>query len=95
MRFVIFRLRSSLENIVDVPDTEPLVTFPDEPNAGDLELELHAPPLITTSPTDLTIDNDHLNSVDTVKFEEKRMTSASKTKVIKDGFSSEQVSLRS
>lgn len=28
---------------------------------------------------------------DTVKFEEKRMMSASKTKVIKDGFSSEQV----
>lgn len=29
--------------------------------------------------------------MDTVKFEEKRTMSASKTKVIKDGFSSEQV----
>lgn len=30
-------------------------------------------------------------TMDTVKFEEKRITSASKTKVITDGFSSEQV----
>lgn len=35
------RLRSSLENIVDVPDDEePLVTFPDEGSGRDLELEL-------------------------------------------------------
>lgn len=36
------RLRSSLENIVDVPDDEgPLVTFPDEGGSGcDLQLEL-------------------------------------------------------
>lgn len=32
-------------------------------------------------------------TADTVKFEEKRMMSASKTKVIKDGFSSEQVKI--
>lgn len=31
------------------------------------------------------------STADTVKFEEKRMMSASKMKVIKDGFSSEQV----
>lgn len=36
------RLRSSLENIVDVPDDdeEPLVTFPDEGSGRDLQLEL-------------------------------------------------------
>lgn len=36
------RLRSSLENIVDVPDDDgPLVTFPDETGSGhDLQLEL-------------------------------------------------------
>lgn len=87
------RLRSSLENIVDVPDDEdePLVTFPDEPSGRDLELELHSPQLVSTAPNELSITNEHLNSTDTVKFEEKRMMSASKTKVIKDGFSSEQV----
>lgn len=89
------RLRSSLENIVDGDDVdEPLVTFPDETPTGDLELELHAPRLPCVTPGELSITNDHLNSTDTVKFEEKRMVSASKTKVIKDGFSSEQVSWR-
>lgn len=35
------RLRSSLENIVDVPDDEePLVTFPDEGNGREMELDL-------------------------------------------------------
>lgn len=35
------RMRSSLENIVDVPDNEePLVTFPDETSGRELELEL-------------------------------------------------------
>lgn len=35
-----------------------------------------------------------MSTADTVKFEEKRTVSASKTKVIKDGFSSEQVNER-
>lgn len=88
------RLRSSLENIVDGDDgdDEPLVTFPDETPANELELELHATQLPCPTTGDLSISNGHLNSADTVKFEEKRMVSASKTKVIKDGFSSEQVS---
>lgn len=34
------RLRSSLENIVDADDEEPLVTFPDEGNGRELELDL-------------------------------------------------------
>lgn len=92
------RLRSSLENIVDGDDDgeeEPMVTFPDETPTNELELELHAPQLpcvTTTASGDLAITNDHLTTAETVKFEEKRTVSASKTKVIKDGFSSEQVS---
>lgn len=92
------RLRSSLENIVDGDDDdtdEPLVTFPDETPTSELELELHAAQLPCVAPGDLSITNNHLNTTDTVKFEEKRMVSASKTKVIKDGFSSEQVSVTS
>lgn len=35
------RFKSSFENIVDVPDNEePLVTFPDEGSARDLELDM-------------------------------------------------------
>lgn len=34
-----------------------------------------------------------MSTTDTVKFEEKRTMSASKTKVITDGFSSEQVNI--
>lgn len=88
------RLRSSLENIVDEDDTEPLVTFPDadETPTSELELELHATQLPCVATGDLSITDNHLNTTtDTVKFEEKRMVSASKTKVIKDGFSSVQV----
>lgn len=40
-------------------------------------------------PSDLSLDNGQLNA-DTVKFEQKSMSSASKTKIVKDGFSSEQ-----
>lgn len=38
---------------------------------------------------------NNLLAVDTIKFEEKRMTSASKTKVITDGYSSEQATSNS
>lgn len=64
------------------------MTFPnDETPSDDLKLDLtHALPELT---------NGHLTAgktttVDTVKFEEKRMTSASKTEVVTDGFRSEQ-----
>lgn len=88
------RLRSSLENIVDGDDgdDEPLVTFPDETPTNELELELHSTQLPCATSGDLSITNDHLTTTGEMKFEEKRMVSASKTKVIKDGFSSEQVS---
>lgn len=85
------RLRSSLENIVDVPDEEePLVTFPDEQSTPSLEMELCTPQSVTAASNEL-IGNEHMNTTDSVKFEEKRTMSASKTKVIKDGFSREQV----
>lgn len=52
----------------------------------------HAQQLVPTAPNELSVANDmNLSTTDTVKFEEKRTMSASKTKVIKDGFSSEQV----
>lgn len=87
-----FRLRSSLENIVDGSDNEPLVTFPDggDTPSEELQLDLCAPTMPMTS-GELSLTNGQLCATDTVKFEEKRMTSASKRKVITDGFSSEQV----
>lgn len=51
----------------------------------------NAQQLVPSAPSELTVVAGSGTS-DTVKFEEKRMMSASKTKVIKDGFSSEQVS---
>lgn len=89
--FDLNRLRSSLENIVDVDEVEePMVTFPDDNSTTDLELSANQLAQIG-SDNELVVGGNHLNTTDTVKFEEKRMMSASKTKVIKDGFSSEQV----
>lgn len=51
----------------------------------------HAQQLVPSAPNELSTVVSGGNAADTVKFEEKRMMSASKTKVIKDGFSSEQV----
>lgn len=66
------RLRSSMDNLVDTDDgdyTEPVVTFPDA----------DSPPPVT-GPVTLTSPGV---GVDTVKFEQKKMTSASSTKVSK------------
>lgn len=82
------KLNTSSECIV-LPDPEPLVTFPDDSTPTDeREVCLASPQVLTT--TDLNSAKAYLNSIDTVKFEEKRMTSASQTKVIADGFSSER-----
>lgn len=51
----------------------------------------HAQQLVPSASNELSVA---AGTADTVKFEEKRMMSASKTKVIKDGFSSEQVHFR-
>lgn len=81
----------ALGDVVDVSDTQPLITDPDENGGISLELELQPSQLACINSNELALANEHLNSVDTVKFEEQRMTSASKTKFITDGFSSEKV----
>ena len=86
------RMRSSLENLVDDPN-EPLVTFPDgEGDNDDLSLQLSP---TTKTCSELTNGQLANAAVDTVKFEEKRIKSESKTKVITDGFSSEQATSNS
>jgi hypothetical protein len=75
-----FRIRSSLENLVD--DPEPVVTFPDENKVNELHNELT---------TDENLENTRLSSVDRMKYEEKRTMNTSKTKFLSNGFSSEQV----
>ncbi|XP_049314586.1 NAD(+) hydrolase sarm1 isoform X6 [Bactrocera dorsalis] len=80
------KIRSSIENLVD-SDAEPLVTFPDTDddhhNLADL---------VSASNGKLTANglNGSGKIVDTVKFEEKRTKTESKTKVVADGFSTEQ-----
>lgn len=86
-----YRLRSSIENLVDGPDNEPLITYPDgDTPSEELQLDLSTATSMPMS-GELSLTNGQLSATDTVKFEEKRMMSASKTKVITDGFSSEQV----
>lgn len=82
---------------MDSDVNEPLVTFPDGDSPTDeLTLDLVNAQLPNVSSTELMqLQNGSGALVDTVKFEEKRMTSASKTKVITDGFSREQASSNS
>lgn len=83
------RIRSSIENLVDGPDNEPLVTFPDGDTPSE-ELHMDLTPL---RPGEMVLSNGQLKSTgDTVKFEETRTVSASRNQIIKDGFSSESVS---
>lgn len=83
------RIRSSIENLVDGPDNEPLVTFPDDTPSEELHLDL-----TTNRPGDMVMSNGHqLKTIgDTVKFEETRTVSASRNQIITDGYSSESVS---
>lgn len=80
-----------MENLVDTPgDGSPLVTFPDGDGREDLSIanlkniknELANGSALTTN------SNGTLSS--TVKFEEKRSKSESKTKVMTDGVTTEQ-----
>lgn len=77
-----------MENLVDDPTSEGLVTFPDDPNDGDLQLDLVPDEQLQNAAA------NGLNSSDTVKFEQKRTMNTSKTKILTNGFSSEQVWLR-
>jgi hypothetical protein len=74
-----------MENLVDDPQSEGLVTFPDDNPENDLQLELPNDQLQTINTNGLT------GSSDTVKFEQKRTMNTSKTKILTNGFSSEQV----
>lgn len=83
-----YRLRSSLENIVDGND-DPHITFPDDDEHDGMNLNMD---LVKASNQLSTngLSNSKGTLVDTVKFEEKRTKTESKTKVVTDGFSSEQ-----
>ncbi|XP_055604229.1 uncharacterized protein DDB_G0271670-like [Uranotaenia lowii] len=82
------RLRSSMDSL-DEPMTEYQVTHPD----SDGEIGS----LVSMAPNGIAQQNGHalMNGADTVKFEQKQMTSESKRKVVTDGFSSEQATLNS
>lgn len=73
-----------MENLVDDPQTEGLVTFPDENNDNDLQIDL-------VPDEQLQQLQAATNGTDTVKFEQKRTMNTSKTKILTNGFSSEQV----
>jgi hypothetical protein len=92
------KIRKSFENLVDDPECEGIVSYPDEMQPENMQLELPSPTSIV--PSDLTngqcaTANGIINSADTVKFEQKRTTSASKTKIQTNGFSSEQATANS
>lgn len=90
------KIRTSLENLVDSTDTSgPSITFCDS-DSPTQELELKPPlPLQKSELMNGQLSNLNKSSVDTLKFEEKRMTSESKTKVVTEGFSSEQATSNS
>ncbi|XP_063704161.1 NAD(+) hydrolase sarm1 isoform X3 [Culicoides brevitarsis] len=81
------KLKSSFENlvddVVDVDDCpEPTITFPSDGNTPENELNL------ALSPESIAISSS--GGIDTVKIEQKRMTSASSKKVVTDSFSTEE-----
>lgn len=74
-----------MENLVDDASSEGLVTFPDDHYDGDLQMNLVPDDQLQN------IGSNGVNTSDTVKFEQKRMMNSSKTKILTNGFSSEQV----
>lgn len=75
---------------LDDPTSDYQVTHPD----SDGEMSS----MLTMKPSGIVQNGQMMNggtSADTVKFEQKKMTSESKTKVVTDGFSSEQATLNS
>ncbi|XP_023727069.1 sterile alpha and TIR motif-containing protein 1 isoform X3 [Cryptotermes secundus] len=85
--------------VSDATSPEPLVTFPDPDTPSPPPVTgtvcLTSPNLVVSSMPPGVAHNSistasAASSSETVKFEQKRVTSASKTKVVTDGFSSEQ-----
>lgn len=81
-----------MENLVDDNSSEGvIITFPDENSDGDLQsdfqLELAPEDDLQSQLQNVT----GLGASDTVKFEQSRMMNSSKSKIVTNGFSSEQV----
>uniref|UniRef100_T1GI56 Uncharacterized protein n=1 Tax=Megaselia scalaris TaxID=36166 RepID=T1GI56_MEGSC len=85
-------IRKSMENLVDTPGEGPvMVTFPDGEVHEDLSIANinNIKNELANGTSSLTTNNNGTLS-STVKFEEKRSKSASKTKVMTDGVTTEQ-----
>jgi len=80
-----------LENLVDGNDNQ-YVTFPDD---DDNEHNLVGSCLDLVDPTKTVQMHENGKIIDALKFEEKRTKTESKTKVVTDGFSSEQATSNS
>lgn len=80
-----------MENLVDDNSSEGVITFPDENSDGDLQTDFQ---LELAPEDDLQSQLQNvtgLGASDTVKFEQSRMMNSSKSKIVTNGFSSEQV----
>lgn len=83
LRFSFCRLRSSLENIVD-DNIQPMINFPDDDDPEELRMDL-------TENNGKSLNASHLSGgCDTLNFEQKRLKTQSKKKIVTDGFSSEE-----
>lgn len=79
-----------MENLIEGSDTEQLVTFPDD-DTDESTLGVRSGPCTEINGTQICSVGGTAGIVgETVKFEETHTSSASKCKVITDGFSSEQ-----
>ncbi|XP_017100219.2 NAD(+) hydrolase sarm1 isoform X2 [Drosophila bipectinata] len=90
------KLRQSFENLDVDDDSNVIVTLPDDDdcptNHFGSGLDLTHPTAAQLSASGLSGSN---KTIDTIKFQEKRMKTESKTKVVTDGFSSEQATSNS
>ncbi|XP_026847980.1 sterile alpha and TIR motif-containing protein 1 isoform X2 [Drosophila persimilis] len=92
------KLRASLENLVDDDDdSNVIVTLPDDDdcphNHFGSGLDLSHPTAAQLSASSGLSGSS--KTIDTIKFQEKRMKTESKTKVVTDGYSSEQATSNS
>nr|NP_001261556.1 sterile alpha and armadillo motif, isoform K [Drosophila melanogaster]AGB94251.1 sterile alpha and armadillo motif, isoform K [Drosophila melanogaster] len=90
------KIRASFENLVDHDDSNVIVTLPDD---DDCPHNHFGSGLNLTHPTAAQLSASGLSgsskTIDTIKFQEKSMKTESKTKVVTDGFSSEQATSNS
>ncbi|KAI8041238.1 hypothetical protein M5D96_005492 [Drosophila gunungcola] len=86
------KIRASLENLVDDDDSNVIVTLPDDDDCPHSFGSLSHPTAAQLSANGLSGSS---KTIDTIKFQEKSMKTESKTKVVTDGFSSEQATSNS